>query len=159
VFATGFHSTKMLWPMEIRGRSGITLADAWGPDDARAYLGITVPGFPNFFCLYGPNTNLAFGGSIIFHSECQTHYVMSCLRELIEGGHEAMEVSPEAHDDYNARLDDALGTMIWSTVDVNSWYRNDRRRVVTNSPWRLIDYWRMTKEPVLDDYAWTAPGR
>ena len=58
VFATGFHANRFLWPMEIVGRDGVTLRERWG-DEPRAYLGITVPGFPNLFCLYGPGTNLA----------------------------------------------------------------------------------------------------
>ena len=74
VFATGFHANRFLWPMEIVGRDGVTLRERWG-EEPRAYLGITVPGFPNLFCLYGPGTNLAHGGSIIFHSECQVRYV------------------------------------------------------------------------------------
>ena len=83
VFATGFHANKFLWPMQIVGRDGAVLADRWG-DDPRAYLGITVPGFPNLFCLYGPGTNLAHAGSIIFHSECQMRYVMGCIQALLE---------------------------------------------------------------------------
>ena len=79
VFATGFHANRFLWPMEIVGRDGVTLRERWG-EEPRAYLGITVPGFPNLFCLYGPGTNLAHAGSIIFHSECQVRYVMGCLR-------------------------------------------------------------------------------
>ena len=86
VMATGFHAARMLWPMEITGRGGRTIRALWGDDDPRAYLGITVPGFPNFFMLYGPNTNLGHGGSAIFHSECQVRYAMHCLRELIETG-------------------------------------------------------------------------
>ena len=68
--------------MEITGRGGVTLRERWG-EEPRAYLGITVPGFPNFFCLYGPGTNLAHGGSIIFHAECQVRYVMGCLHALL----------------------------------------------------------------------------
>jgi 4-hydroxyacetophenone monooxygenase len=58
----------MLWPMDIRGRGGRTIRGVWGDDDPRTYLGITVPSFPNLFLTYGPNTNLAHGGSIIFHT-------------------------------------------------------------------------------------------
>ena len=85
VFATGFHANRFLWPMEIVGRDGVTLRERWG-EEPRAYLGITVPGFPNLFCLYGPGTNLAHAGSIIFHSECQVRYVMGCLAALLRGG-------------------------------------------------------------------------
>ncbi len=82
VLATGFQAARMLWPMEIRGRDGTALRDLWGDDNPRAHLGLTVPGFPNFFMIYGPNTNLAHGGSAIFHSECQVRYVMNRLTRL-----------------------------------------------------------------------------
>ena len=86
VYATGFQATKVLWPMTITGRDGASLHERWG-ERPSAYLGITVPGYPNFFCMYGPGTNLASGGSLIFHSECQMRYITGCLEQLIAGGH------------------------------------------------------------------------
>jgi len=86
VYATGFRANKMLWPMTISGRGGEILSERWG-ERPSAYLGITVPGYPNFFCMYGPGTNLAHGGSLIFHSECQMRYVTECLELLIANGH------------------------------------------------------------------------
>ncbi|MEZ5372086.1 MAG: NAD(P)-binding domain-containing protein, partial [Microthrixaceae bacterium] len=68
VYATGFHANRVLWPMNLTGRGGVDLRETWG-DRPAAYLGITVPRFPNLFCMYGPGTNLAHGGSLIFHSE------------------------------------------------------------------------------------------
>ena len=94
VYATGFYTNKFLAPMEIIGKGGANLRDSWG-DEAHAYLGITVPKFPNLFLLYGPSTNLAHGGSIIFHSECQVIYVMGCIKALIESGAAAMECKEE----------------------------------------------------------------
>ena len=152
VFGTGFEATKLLWPMSIRGRTGQSLTDTWGTDNARAYLGIAVPGFPNFFCLYGPNTNLGHGGSKIIHIECQTRFIVSCVREMLEGGHGAIECRPAAYEEYNRRLDAELDDLIWSRVEVGSWYKNSKARVVTNSPWRLVDYWAMTREPDFDDW-------
>ena len=90
VYATGFQATKMLAPMAIVGRDGVDLREMWGERPA-AYLGITVPGFPNFFCMYGPGTNLAHGGSLIFHSECQMRYITRCLDALIVGHHRTMD--------------------------------------------------------------------
>jgi 4-hydroxyacetophenone monooxygenase len=152
IFATGFKAAQVLWPIEVIGRTGRSLEETWRGDDPRAYLGITMPDFPNFFCLYGPSTNLGHGGSIIFHSECQTRYIMCCLRELLEGEYAAMECRPDVHDEYNQRLDAALQDMIWSQVDVDSWYKNSQNRVVANSPWRLVDYWNMTRHPDLSDF-------
>jgi 4-hydroxyacetophenone monooxygenase len=151
VFATGFHANRFLWPMEITGRGGITLRQRWG-DEPRAYLGITVPGFPNLFCLYGPGTNLAHAGSIIFHSECQVRYVMGCLAALLRGGFAAMDCRQEVHDAYAARFDARHRTLVWSHPGMTNWYKNANGRVLTTSPWRLVDYWRWTQAPDLGDY-------
>ncbi|MCY3576672.1 MAG: NAD(P)/FAD-dependent oxidoreductase [bacterium] len=153
VYATGFHSHRFLWPMEIVGRSGRALNEVWG-ENARAYLGITVPDFPNLFCLYGPNTNLGHGGSIIFHTECQVRYTLRCLRELLEGGHRFLDCDQDVHDAYNDRVDAQHERMIWTHEGMTNWYRNAEGRVDTNSPWRLVDYWEMTLEPDPADYAW-----
>ncbi len=152
VLATGFQAARMLMPMKIVGRDGVVLRDIWGEDDPRAYLGITMPGFPNFFVLYGPNTNLGHGGSAMFHTECQVRYTMRCLRDLIEGGHASMEVRADVHDDFNARVDAAHAKMVWAHGGVDNWYKNSKGRVFANSPWRLVDYWSMTREPDSADY-------
>ena len=152
VLATGFHAARMLWPMEVAGRDGRRIRDLWGDDDPKAYLGITIPGFPNFFTLYGPNTNLGHGGSAIFHTECQVRYTMHCLRALIETGRASMECRQEVHDAYNERVDRAHDGMVWSHRGMGNWYRNSRGRVFANSPWRLVDYWRMTAEPDPADF-------
>jgi 4-hydroxyacetophenone monooxygenase len=151
VLATGFHANRFLWPMEIVGREGVKLRESWG-DEPRAYLGITVPGFPNFFCLYGPGTNLAHAGSIIFHSECQVRYVMACLAGLLRSGSTTMECRRDVHDAYNARFDARHATLVWSHPGMSSWYKNTAGRVVTTSPWLLVEYWAWTKTPELGDY-------
>ena len=151
VFATGFHANKFLWPMEIVGRSGTALNEVWG-DDPRAYLGITVPDFPNLFCLYGPATNLAHAGSIIFHSECQVRYIMGCIEAMVELNRSTIECKKEVCDDYNLRLDEALSQTVWAHPGMTSWYKNQQGRVTTTSPWRLVDYWLWTSKPDLADY-------
>ncbi|MEZ5144276.1 MAG: NAD(P)/FAD-dependent oxidoreductase [Acidimicrobiales bacterium] len=152
VYATGFHANRYLWPMQIVGRDGAVLAEQWG-DEPTAYLGITVPGFPNLFCLYGPGTNLAHGGSLIFHSECQIRYVMGCLGALLDGEHGSIECRRDVHDAYNERLQAELDTMVWSHPSIShSWYRNDEGKIYILSPWRLVDYWTWTRRPDLDDF-------
>jgi len=151
VFATGFHANRFLWPMEIVGRGGVTLRETWG-DEPRAYLGITVPRFPNLFCLYGPGTNLAHAGSIIFHSECQARYVMGCLAALLRGETATLECRQEVHDAYAERFDARHRTLVWSHPGMGSWYKNAAGKVTTTSPWRLVDYWAWTRAPDLDDY-------
>jgi 4-hydroxyacetophenone monooxygenase len=152
VYATGFHANRFLWPMEIAGRGGVKLAEQWG-DSPSAYLGITVPGFPNLFCLYGPGTNLAHGGSLIFHAECQVRYILGCLKVLLEQDLSSIECRQEVHDEYNERLSAALSRMVWSHPSIrSSWYRNAEGRVTVLSPWRLVDYWKWTREPRVGDF-------
>jgi 4-hydroxyacetophenone monooxygenase len=144
VLATGFHARRFLWPMDISGPGG-RLADLWG-DSPRAHLGITVPGFPNLFCLYGPNTN-PVAGSVIFMIECQVDYLLACLELLLAGGHASIEVRQEAFDEYNSLLDAELDQMVWRHSDVSSYFKNSEGHIVTNCPWRLVEYWEMTRRP------------
>jgi 4-hydroxyacetophenone monooxygenase len=153
VMATGFQARRMLTPMHVEGRNGRSIRDEWGEDDPRAYLGITVPGFPNFFLIYGPNTNLAHGGSAVFHSECQIRYIIQALRELIETGNDTMEVRPEPYQAYQDKVDAAARGMVWSHPGVTSWYKNKAGRVSQNSPWRLVDYRNITAELNPEDYS------
>ena len=91
LYGTGFQPSKFLTPMKVVGRRGVDLHDRWN-GDARAYLGVTVPGFPNFFMLYGPNTNIVVNGSIIWFTECEVRYVMDAIKNILEGDHRALEV-------------------------------------------------------------------
>ncbi len=153
-YATGFRHNDYLWPMAITGRDGTVLRDQWG-DEPTAYLGITIPNFPNFFCLYGPGTNLAHGGSLIFQSECQVHYVMSALHELLTSGRRTLEPRAEVHDDYSERYQDEIGQMVWAHKSVkHSHYKNPEGKVFTLSPWPIPTYWRWTKDFQPNDYEW-----
>jgi 4-hydroxyacetophenone monooxygenase len=152
VYATGFQASKVLFPMQIVGRDGVDLRDMWGERPA-AYLGITVPGFPNFFCMYGPGTNLAHGGSLIFHSECQMRYISQCLDELIDGGHRTMEPRQERYDDWHERSQAEIRTLVWSQPSVkHSFFKNSHGEIHVLSPWRIVDYWAWTREPELADF-------
>lgn len=152
VYATGFQANRMLFPMQVVGRDDVILSEHWGEEPA-AYLGITMPDFPNFFCMYGPGTNLAHGGSLIFHSECQMRYISGCIKALIEGGYRAMSPRQTVHDEYYERTQKELETLVWSSPHVkHSWYKNAHGRIHILSPWRLVDYWRWTREPDLADF-------
>lgn len=152
VFATGFRAGEALWPMTIRGRHGEDLREVWGQRPS-AYLGITVPGYPNFFCMYGPGTNLASGGSLIFHSECQMRYISQCLDELIVGGRRSMEPRQDRADEWVRRSQDEMRRMVWSQPSIeHSFYKNAHGEVYTLSPWRLVDYWTWTRVADPDDF-------
>jgi len=152
VLATGFQASRMLHPMHVKGREGRTVREMWGDENPRAHLGITVPGFPNFFLLYGPNTNLGHGGSVIFHVEIQVRYVIGCLELMARSGSRALECRQEVHDAYNARVDAAHDAMVWTHEGVRNWYKNSQGRVTTTSPWRIVDYWSMTRAPDERDF-------
>jgi 4-hydroxyacetophenone monooxygenase len=152
VYATGFYANRFLWPMDIVGRHGVRLAEQWG-DVPSAYLGITMPNFPNFFCMYGPGTNLAHGGSLIFHSECQMTYIGGCIDALLSNGHHAIEVRQDVHDAYQERYQKEIDSMVWSSPAIrHTWYKGPDGKIHLLSPWPLGDYWRWTKAPDPDDF-------
>lgn len=142
--ATGFRVLQFLWPMDIIGMSGRTLREQWGVDDARAYLGITVPDFPNFFIVNGPNTNAGHGGSAIHPTEFQVRYVMQAVKHLLCTGAPAIDVDRDVFWEYNEELDEALSQCIWSHKGMTTYYRNGEGRIVVSSPWKYIDYWNRT---------------
>ena len=84
VYATGFNILQFLAPMQVYGKSGVSISDAWGRDDARAYLGITVPYFPNLFILNGPNTFPAMGQCYLC-AEFQVRYALQAIERLASG--------------------------------------------------------------------------
>jgi 4-hydroxyacetophenone monooxygenase len=144
VFATGFAVSKMLHPMAVFGRDGREMHEVWSADDAKAYLGLTVPGFPNFFMLTGPNTTLAHGGNQIFMTECAVRHMMLALRELLESGHRSIECRPEVYENHNRTIDAMHSRMVWTHKGMTNWYRNINGRVFAITPWRLVEYWKMT---------------
>jgi 4-hydroxyacetophenone monooxygenase len=154
IYGTGFHASKFLWPMKIKGRGGADLHEAWA-GDPRAYLGMTTPGFPNLFMIYGPNTNIVVNGSIIFFSECSVRYIVGCLKLLAQTGSAAMEPKREVHDAFNKRVDEGNRRMAWGAPQVTSWYKNEAGRVTQNWPFALVDYWRASLKPDPEDFVLT----
>lgn len=152
VFATGFDVAAMASRLDIRGRGGRALADVWADDDPRAHLGITVPGFPNLFCMQGPNTGLGHGGSAIFTSECQARHITACIAAMAERDATSIEPTTTAHDGYVERVDAEHERLIWTHPGMETYYRNRSGRVVSVMPWRLVDYWSMTHDADPDDH-------
>ena len=152
VFATGFEVTQMASRLDITGRGGVNLAHVWADENPWAYLGITVPGFPNMFFLQGPNTGLGHGGSAIFQSECQARHITACIARMVDRGSDVIEVEESVARDNVAATDAAHERMIWTHPGMSTYYRNRHGRVVTVMPWRLVDYWQMTHDPVPGAY-------
>ena len=144
-YATGFQHNEFLAPMEVVGRGGISLRDQWG-DEPTAHLGITIPNFPNLFCVYGPGTNLAHSASLFFHSEFQTTYAVEAIRLVLSQGARAIEVRPEVHDEYAERLLEEISQLVWAHPSIaHSHYKNPAGKVFTLSPWSIDEYWEMTR--------------
>lgn len=157
VLATGFQTLRMLGPMEVVGREGRRLREEWGDDDARAYLGVSVPRFPNFFLLFGPNTNASHGGSAFLTTEMQVRYVMQLVKAMLERRIGVLECRADVHDAYNDEVDDALNATVWAHPRVHNYYRNAAGRIVGTNPWSYVEFWRRTRHADLDDYL-TAPA-
>ena len=152
LYGTGFKASEFLMPMQVIGEQGRDLHEFWD-GDARAYLGATIDGFPNLFCLYGPNTNLVLhGASIIFISECGANYVLEGIRTLLQGRKHSMRVRPEVYRDYNDRLDQANLDRAWGFSQVSSWYKNAKGRVTQNWPFTALELWRRTRHLDPNDY-------
>ena len=152
VISTGFKVSEMAARLNITGREGKNLKQVWSHDNPTAYLGLTVPDFPNLFLMLGPNSGPAHGGSVIFQSECQSRYISACLVEMIENDIAAIDVDPAAHDEYIRNVDAEHEQLIWTHPGMTTYYRNSRGRVFSAMPWRFVDYWKMTHDPDFTQY-------
>jgi cation diffusion facilitator CzcD-associated flavoprotein CzcO len=148
IYATGFRTTEFLGPMKVLGLAGRDLRDAWS-GGARAYYGITVPGFPNMFLMYGPNTNLGCG-SIIYMLERQARYIRQAVRYLAATGSSSVDIRPEVADRFDEEVQRRLGHSVWSLC--RSWYREPTGRISTNWPGLVSEYHRRTRTLDPSDY-------
>ncbi len=131
IYGTGFESTEFLAPLEIKGENETSLNQAWH-DGAEAYLGMTMPDFPNFFMLYGPNTNLGHN-SIIFMLECQMNYILGALKMLEEKKAHHLNLRQDKMQDFSEDLRARLSTSVWE-AGCDSWYKNEAGKVTNNWP-------------------------
>jgi 4-hydroxyacetophenone monooxygenase len=147
VLATGFKANEFLWPMEVRGRNGHTPQQLWKPDGARAYLGALLPGFPNFFMIYGPNTNpLGGAGNPAIH-EMGARFILQCLAHLILTGQSTLEVSSDAYSRYNAEVDEAEASRIYARAGVKNYFTNEYGRSAANCPFDGRKMWEWYRDP------------
>ncbi|MBL8646775.1 MAG: NAD(P)/FAD-dependent oxidoreductase, partial [Sphingosinicella sp.] len=145
ILATGFQAANVLGSYEVVGRGGRVLRDFWDGDNAAAYLGTVVAGFPNFFILLGPNVGAGHGGSMIRSIENQAHYALRIVEEMLRQNAVAVEVREQVYADYSDRVDAAHEKLVWTHPGTENWYRNARGRIVAITPWRNDAFWRMTR--------------
>jgi cation diffusion facilitator CzcD-associated flavoprotein CzcO len=151
VYGTGFTATDFLAPVEIRG-AGVDLGDVWA-GGARAYLGMTVPGFPNMFLMYGPNTNLG-SGSIVYMLERQARYIRQAVAHIAAHG-SGLDVRPEVADRFDTEMRRRLAGTVWTRC--RSWYREGTGPVTTNWPGLVSEYHRRTKTLAVSDFRTVVP--
>ena len=152
VLGAGFKVSDYLYPVDYVGRDGAKLAELWAADGARAYQTMCLPGFPNFFMLYGPNAGVRAGS---FHSwmEVLMRYVAKAIVTTVEGGHQVIEVRDAAYDRYNAELDAEMSKMLWEREKGGGgYYVNKFGRSGVNMPWTLAEFHRRTLSPDLADF-------
>ena len=154
VYGTGFAATRFLAPMRITGRGGLDLNTAW-MTGASSYLGSTVPGFPNFFMLYGPNTNLGHN-SIVYMLESQFAHVLRALEALRRTGATRIEVQAAPHRALNAAIQARLAKSAW--VGCRSWYLDEQGRNTVNWPGFSLTYRWLAKHAGMHAYQFTRPG-
>ena len=152
--ATGYAAADYLGQIEVRGADGASLHRTWR-DGAFAYLGMTVPGYPNFFMLYGPNTNVG-SNSVIFMLEAQAHYVVRALKYMRRKNHSYIEVRSEVMARFLAKVDSWMATTVWLTRCSN-YFRAANGRVVTQWPRSARDFWGLTRWFRPGDYTFEVP--
>jgi cation diffusion facilitator CzcD-associated flavoprotein CzcO len=138
VMATGFQPTNYLASVEVIGREGRSLRETWN-GEPEAFLGMTVPGFPNFYILYGPNTN---GGEIISFLEHQSSYAVRAIRRMKREGVTAIEVRPSVFRAYNRWIQRTMKGTAW--VVSNNYYKAATGKIVTQWPYGALFYMFLT---------------
>jgi cation diffusion facilitator CzcD-associated flavoprotein CzcO len=152
VFGTGFRSTDFLHGIAVHGRDGTSLQQRWA-DGAGAYLGMTVPGFPNFFLIYGPNTNVGHN-SILFMIESQLNYLVSAVRHLDRHGHSTMEVRDDVAERFDRDMQRRSGRTVYAQ-GCRNWFTTPTGRHTQNWPGSAIGYWLRTRRLRPRDYTFT----
>ncbi|OAR22116.1 hypothetical protein A8W25_29740 [Streptomyces sp. ERV7] len=153
VYATGFTAADFLGPLRVRGRHGAELSHLWS-EGARAHLGMTVPGFPNLFLVYGPHTNIG-AGSAVYMIESQIRYIKAAVLELAKGTRAFLEVRPEVAEAFDAEMTRRTRRSVWATC--TSWYRHSSGRVTNNWPGQTVEYRRRTARLNLADFRSALP--
>ena len=154
--ATGYAAADYLGQIDVVGEGGASLHETWS-DGAYAYLGMAVPGFPNFFMLYGPNTNVG-SNSVIFMLEAQARYIVRALKHMRRRGKSYVAVRPEAMARFIAKIDEWMQGTVWLTRCSN-YFRAANGRVVTQWPRSARAFWGMTRRFRAVDYTFDPPSQ
>ena len=150
IYSTGFETTTYLAALDVVGRDGLPLKEAWS-DGAQAYLGVSTAGFPNLFMLYGPNTNQ---GSILFMLERQCDYIMRQLKRVDDEQLAWIDIRPEVMNTFNDQLQEDIDAVdVWKADCGNDfYYRSSSGRFVTQWPHSMDEFTARTTQPNSEAY-------
>jgi cyclohexanone monooxygenase len=148
IYGTGFRAVDFLGSLDVYGRDGRRLHDDWA-DGAEAYLGTAVPGYPNLFTLYGPNTNGVT--SIIYILEAQSEFVRRVLDDMDRRQIRSVEIKQDIHDAYNTEIQDALAKTVW-VANCNNYFRHPNGKVVTQFPYNGQTFAERLSHVNLDEF-------
>lgn len=150
IYATGL-TLDWLSPIEVIGRDGVKLSEAWRDNNPSSYLGGMVPNFPNLFVNSGPNTGASHAGGHNFMAEVVNHFVMECLQLLVEDDAKSLEVTREAFDEHNAMIDEKMAGSVWVWErGANTYYTNQKGRPILPTPIRHVELWELSRRPDRD---------
>lgn len=148
VLATGFRVDRFLRPIEVTSCDGTTLDEVWA-ERPSAYLGMSIPGFPNLFLLNGPNGPVG-NFSLIEVAELQVGYLLQLLDLIRDGDADEIVATEEATVRFEAERVDAATRTVWAT-GCRSWYLDDRG-IPAAWPWTFQRYRETLAHPVIEDY-------
>lgn len=156
IAAVGFQTEKFLWPTEYIGEGGVSLEQVWNVQGAQAHLGMSVPGFPNMFMLYGPNSQpVASGAGLPIWLETWCGYIADGILEMLEKGYDSVSVRREAFEHYNEQLHKEAGRLIYlsqTSATEKNYYVNKWGRMQVSAPWDGEEYFAMCVHPRLSDF-------
>ncbi|MGE0304805.1 MAG: flavin-containing monooxygenase, partial [Acidimicrobiia bacterium] len=156
IAAVGFDVNQYTWPAEYRGVGGKTLQDVWADKGPRAHLGMTVPGFPNLFIMYGPNSQpISGGGALPQWFEIWSRYIAKIIVAMLESGNSRAEVREEVYETYNERQDETARGLIYMVDDKSkdiNYYVGDAGRLLANMAWQAEQFYEWVRDPDLTDF-------
>lgn len=151
VWATGFDAAYFLDSLEVYGSEETHLRELWDTDDPRAYLGVSIPRFPNFFMLGGPHS-FPGSGSFMYFMEVQERYLRDLLSTMFNEGTTSIDASQEATDRYNDLVDEVHSRTVWTHPGFGTFYRNSKGRVIFVMPFLNIEYFEFTERTDIENY-------
>jgi 4-hydroxyacetophenone monooxygenase len=151
IWATGFNASYFLDSLEVRGAHGTHLREIWHEDDPKAYLGVSIPNFPNFFMLGGPHS-FPGSGSFMYFMEVQMRYLRDLIGGMLTQGVTAIDAKEDVTERYNEMVDEVHSRTVWTHPGFGTYYRNSKGRVIFVMPFLNLEYWEFTRRSDFENY-------